>query len=476
MMSKKLKYIDLFSGCGGLSLGLEKARFDLVLAVEKSNMAAETFYHNFIERGLTSEKWESHCSLPIEGQFKKKLVVNGIDAILTKRSLLTQLKNKNIDLVVGGPPCQGFSMAGRRRPKDARNQLPWQFLDFVEKVNPKVVVMENVVGMRRKFSKHNHDSPFEDLKFALETSGEGYVVQALELNAMHYGVPQHRPRVILVGVRKNLPISKKISILPGVWSSMGYVNKDNAHIIRPTLAPKPSYSGDSIRNVRDAFADLNDKGYKFKTRQDYNLPHHEYAKRMRYDKSWMKPHIKSLNGFEFLKNHRSRNHGERVVTRFMLHHALKEYGIPSIVFSIPRCKKYKKGEVDEVLLNLLRGITWPLAYKDTVLATSRAELVSLVKELATKKHSQRLLKKREPSPTVLSIPDDYIHPVRPRALTVREMARLQSFPDTFVFQAKETTGGSSRGREVPQYTQVANAVPPLLAYELGKHISNLLKK
>jgi len=94
----------------------------------------------------------------------------------------------------------------------------------------------------------------------------------------------------------------------------------------------------------------------------------------------------------------------------------------------------------------------------------------------TKKHSQRAMKKYEPSPAQLTIPDDICHysPFENRVLTVREMARIQSFPDSFVFRSKETTGGKKRSYEVPQYTQVGNAVPPMMAFYLGEHIINLL--
>lgn len=87
------------------------------------------------------------------------------------------------------------------------------------------------------------------------------------------------------------------------------------------------------------------------------------------------------------------------------------------------------------------------------------ELVALLIKLSTKKHSQRPLKPDSPSPTIVTIPDDYVHPYLPRTLTVREMATLQSFPQDFEFRSKETTGGTKRKEEVPQYTQVGNAVP-----------------
>jgi DNA (cytosine-5)-methyltransferase 1 len=98
--------------------------------------------------------------------------------------------------------------------------------------------------------------------------------------------------------------------------------------------------------------------------------------------------------------------------------------------------------------------------------------------IATRKHSQRALRKNEPAPAQLTIPDDLCHYDKDqlRTLTVREMARLQSFPDWFRFRSKATTGGTCRKFEVPQYTQVGNAVPPLLAKALGETIINILKQ
>ena len=99
----------------------------------------------------------------------------------------------------------------------------------------------------------------------------------------------------------------------------------------------------------------------------------------------------------------------------------------------------------------------------------------MVVELATKKHSQRALRWDMPSYTVLSLPDDFVHPLHPRTLTVRELARFQSFPDNFIFRSKVTTGGPKRKTEVPQYTQVGNAVPPKLAKAIGFRISSVLQ-
>ena len=163
----RFSYIDLFAGCGGLSLGLEKAGFSLVLAVELSRMAAETFYHNFIKRLESAKAWEAYLTLDIEEQSRQKLVVDSVQSVLGHQYLMSKLSGLNMDLVAGGRPCQGFSLAGRRIPEDKRNQLAWQFLDFVERVEPKAVIMENVPGISQDFVKHKKESPLKDLMNAL---------------------------------------------------------------------------------------------------------------------------------------------------------------------------------------------------------------------------------------------------------------------------------------------------------------------
>ena len=109
-----------------------------------------------------------------------------------------------------------------------------------------------------------------------------------------------------------------------------------------------------------------------------------------------------------------------------------------------------------------------------MIAQTKKELVEVIMQLGTKKHSQRPLNWNSQSPTVVSLPDDYVHPDDPRTLTVREMARFQSFPDAFEFRAKETTGSLRRRFEVPQYTQVGNAVPPKMAKAVGAAIKAAL--
>jgi len=130
-------------------------------------------------------------------------------------------------------------------------------------------------------------------------------------------------------------------------------------------------------------------------------------------------------------------------------------------------------KLDEAHTTGQQAFPW-LMPNGEVLADSSDDVIHLLDELHTKKHRQHALDGKSTSPTVLTLPDDFIHYREPRIHTVREMARLQSFPDSFIFRSKETTGSDRRRFEVPQYTQVGNAVPPMMARAIGERLVELL--
>ncbi len=470
-MKKRFTYVDLFSGCGGFSLGLEQAGFNLELAVEKSEMAAETFYHNFVERIVDPDAWKefSDSKNSVKAQAKKKLVIKELSDVLSCQDTIASLRAKEVDLVAGGPPCQGFSLAGRRDPRDVRNSLPWQFLEFVEAVEPKAVIIENVSGISQDFRKHGQSSPLTELSLALQNIGGGYEVQSVLLNAMHFGVPQHRPRIMLLGVRKNIASELGLHFSPETWRSEYDKIGHNMFDRRPSLAPKVTHFGSDILTVADAISDLNQKGYSRKRKIS------EYAKEMREDFSWMPKAVESAHGKKKLQNHNLRNHASRIVTRFRLYQYFRDEGIPSKVLAIPMEKDTPSNGLKILIAEAIDGARLPAKSPDgVILAETSSELVELVMSLGTRKHSQRPLHWLSPSPTVVSLPDDYVHPDRPRTLTVRELARFQSFPDSFEFRSKETTGSLRRRFEVPQYTQVGNAVPPRLGRAVGVAVLEIL--
>lgn len=471
-------YIDLFAGCGGLSLGLQAAGFSRLLSVEKSPMAAETYYHNFIKKLENDEEWPAYLAKGILQQAKAGLVVSELENILNSKEVLSYLQGHEVDLIAGGPPCQGFSLAGRRNPADVRNKLPWQFLELVEKLNPRAVIIENVAGIGQDFKKHNTSSPFQQLRLALESTGStGYMVQPVLLNAMFFGVAQHRPRMMLLAIRKDLAQANNLSTTSFTWNSKQYVDLKYVrqemlplHLEKPQLVPAVSHYGDTIYNVADALSDL-----------PVNKPPKKYVKNTSYNQQLkeLERYIVGGSPNGELKNHVLRNHQEWVTQRFRFYQLLSAKGIDTKILNLAGKFKKEKSGFDayfESAKNYLVGLSFPLSMPGNELVIeSKRKLLQLTWDLATKKHSQRPLKWNEPSPTVVSIPDDFVHPSAPRTLTVRELARFQSFPDNFEFRSKETTGGLRRRTDVPQYTQVGNAVPPLLGKAVGETLIKFLK-
>ncbi|QZD86721.1 DNA cytosine methyltransferase [Qipengyuania psychrotolerans] len=468
-MPDRVTYIDLFAGCGGLSLGLEQAGFDLRFAVEKSAMAAETFYHNFIQRiGPDGDaSYAKHLSLPIEQQASEGLVVSPLLEVLKAEGLLEELREDGVDLVAGGPPCQGFSLAGRRNPKDERNQLAWQFLEFVEAVSPKAVMIENVAGMRQDFRKHGSEAAFGQLHQALEKIGSGYCVQPMLINAMHFGAAQHRPRVMLVGLRSDVSQEVGAKASGKLWRST-FADAAPIENSQPFLAPVPNTQAGKVKTVKDAIADLS-ATWSGKRRSSY-------ATEMATDRSWIPEGTRSsVAKLGPIANHNKRTHSERVELRFRLYQCLWDQGVSAELLTYGFQARTEGGTVGGLDQSIEELIRFPLIAPDgVVLAESPSQAAEIFRELATKKHSQRALSWDKPSPTVLSIPDDFVHPAEPRTMTVRELARFQSFPDAFEFRGKETTGGLKRRTEVPQYTQVGNAVPPKLALAVGMRLKQIL--
>lgn len=470
--------VDLFCGCGGLSLGLRSAGFDVKLSVEKSDMAAETYYHNFIEAcpgdsaaaAAWQEKYTTYTKSDLSRQVASGLVIKELGELIERKMLIETLNGKQgIDLVAGGPPCQGFSMAGRRNPNDARNKLPNQFLEFVEITRPKAVIIENVSGMRSHFTKHSVASPFEELCKALADTSPGYVVQPLLLNARHFGVPQNRPRLFVVGLQRDIAQSLGISA-DEFWSS---ASDSPTSQRRPALAPRRTHfsagskelsQGEQAeRVVEDALAEYRDAFQPYAATPGYAAALEDLAQ-------W----VKGENSDPSV-NHKVRKHSKLVQQRFAFYQAAAKLGIDKHVLAIPTRDNLSRRQKREKMANVFAslGAKKNLAAEHPSLE-SLESFIKFIRGHKTKKHSQRALRLNQPAPTVVSLPDDFIHPREHRVPTVRELARFQSFPDNFQFRSKETTGAHRRKVEVPQYTQVGNAVPPLLARALGDHLKGIL--
>lgn len=415
-MIKTFKCVDLFAGCGGLSLGLRAAGFKERLAVEKSEMPAETYYHNLIETISDIDTWKrDYLASDLAEQVNTGLVVSELGKLLEREDLVRSIAAEGIDLVAGGPPCQGFSMAGRRNPDDARNKLPWQFLEFVETVQPKAVIIENVSGMKSNFTKHGKCSPFVKLQDALRQTGSGYVVQPLLLNARHFGAPQNRPRLFLVGISRNIADRLGLTVSEGLWSS---AEDDGALIAkmggRPRLAPRRTHfteaeleqlgQADAERErervVQDALFDL--------------LGDAPTAPSLRYRDLLRKlDRLVTPKQSNELKNHNARRHSDKVQRRFEFYQVAADCGINKKVLGIPYRKEQSLAARKAAIKATYPGSG---AARGTAFLEDAETYYQQVLDLATKKHSQRALRLDAPSPTVVSLPDDFVHPTQPRVL------------------------------------------------------------
>lgn len=485
-MCDRFKHVELFAGCGGLSLGLAAAGFELEFANELSPMAAETFAYNILNENFKEKDFERKYTyyLDIDNQelnnLNKKLIIGDIKALNKKLQLepkiLNTIKGK-IDLISGGPPCQSFSLIGKREKNNNRNQLPWAFLDLVTLIKPKVVLLENVSGILRAF-KEDGQNYFAWFEIAKAFTLSDYYPICMHINAKYFGLPQSRPRFILLGLRKDLakkhfnnPVLKgaielkKRLLEQGdelkyeeVKDSFKYFElmkeSDLAFFEGNPLLPFPSKERrtvhQAINNIKSYKEDIH---CKVLIKDDYSIE---------LDK------IFPYNGEYIIKNLGRRKHSEKIKERFKL---IKLFEKLNNGEKNNAYKALKKGTILTLKVETIKKLQEELSLR------SDKDLDNYFYEHKSRKHSQRALRYDQPSPAALSIPDDICHydNNEDRTLSIREMARIQSFPDWFEFRSKDTTGGKNRRFEVPNYTQVGNAVPPLLAYNLGilvKHILN----
>jgi len=529
-------HIELFAGCGGMSLGLEASGFDLYMANELSPMAGETFAFNLIGENLSElskqklnpknvlwiksahnkEKLKErlrenpfafengkYTDINSETNFEKKLIIGNIDHFLNfldkNKTICNKLKKLNVDLISGGPPCQGFSLAGKRIKDDYKNQLPLSFVNFAGLIQPKVVLLENVKGITSPFGIKDGVKHYAWLEVAKAFSLNGYIPICILLNSKYFGVPQNRPRFILYAYRKDIfeklksRNSNTQEINSILSNSLAFYNKvqikkdrldeiesqdlklydieSEPNLFNGKLFPQKNSNQNQFLSAYDAIGDITS------TKRCYSLKNirSEYAFTLN---NLFKPNFQIHN--QQLQNHENRSHSFKVKARFRLYQALNSLnGLRNEAFQVisGKCQE------DLVVQKVFEALK-----EETLLIESRANDIferpknlksfkRYLKQIESKKHSQRAIRKNEPAPAQMTIPDDLCHysPTELRTLTVREMARFQSFPDWFVFRSKITTGGQNRCYEVPQYTQVGNAVPPLLAYELGKTLKILLK-
>lgn len=397
-------YIDLFSGCGGLSLGLGKAGWKGLFAVEKDPLAYSTFKYNMIDGAFRHFDWPTW--LPQESTTIQKL--------LNKYPKELKALRGKIDLIAGGPPCQGFSLAGMRNSKDPRNKLSGEYIKMVEIVQPKYLLLENVRGFSAAFkdaSGRASKVPYSEIVKA-RIRELGYEVFDSFINSDKFGVPQSRTRFIMIGIRKELIIK---TIDPFQW----------LEDLRPNFLADKGLPQTPI-SVKQAISDLET------TRKNAKLIKHSGP---------------DGNSFMQLDYKPSAN-----PTAYQL---LMRKDVGNKKPNSLRLARHKPSTIEKFIL--IHEICRP----GVVLSKEEKELIG------TRKQAICVLDANRPSKTLTTLPDDILHYKEPRILTVRESARIQSFPDNFAFRGKYTTGSSERTKECPRYTQVGNAVPPLMAEALG---------
>lgn len=514
-----MKFIELFAGCGGLSLGLKAAGGKMIFANEISPMAAETYAYNFFNEDWTSgnppkkTKWLSssfsldlfqnrlrenpynfqfppiNCDVKDASDLKGNLIVGNIKHLNElidssqsfRESFISSYGRGQVDLVSGGPPCQSFSMAGMRELSNERNNLPWEFAKFVGIVKPKIVLLENVQGILNAFVEGGvkYHAWFEVCKAFAKT---GYIPLCFLVNAKFVGVPQNRPRFIMIGINDEFKETLLNSNLSKIFeSSMHFFQafKSGSALTYNQLKVydtsnstyQAELSGSLFEilfskqplSVKDAIDDLSGIDYNGRAPRFIS----KYAKNLnRIFKQTIPERLITNTEFRF--------NSPRVRKRFWIYQLINTVGIEQGRL----LKTILKGTPVDIKLDSFKSLLKHEYLSDDGLSwvrfTSPTKLHSYLFDLKTKKQTQRALNEMQPAPATLSIPDDACHYKELRTLTVREMARIQSFPDNFEFRSKVTTGGISRRFEVPQYTQVGNAVPPLLGLALGSVCKALL--
>jgi len=387
---RRYKVMDLFAGAGGLSYGFEQAGLDITLAIEKDAWAVDTYRANHKNKNILEvdiAQLEDHFFQDYLGQ---------------------------IDIVMGGPPCQGFSIAAsnRRKKDDMRNTLYKQFLRVVHIVQPKIVLIENVKEIIN-YRLPDGTKIIDDIKAFFDK--EGYTYDCAILNCRNYGIPQDRRRFFFIAINSQF-LTKKI---------------DLKKLMESFSAPEISFI--------DATSDLP----AVKARE---FPENHV---MAYSQDPINAFQKRMRGIcTELHNHIPMQHTEKTVQRFEF--LLSQSG----------------RQLPEDLMPRVR---------------SHGDKIST----ALYSQNHRIIDGSKVSPTITaSFYSSFIHPSQPRNITVREAARLQTFPDTFIFMGKKTTlskkllakKGIYEELHLDQFNQVGNAVPPLMAKHLAELCIELLKE
>lgn len=405
--SEGFNYIDLFCGCGGFSLGLDRAGLKCLAAIDHDPHAVATFKKNIpavehvLERDLT--KFEPEHLKQIIGKTK-------------------------VDIIIGGPPCQGFSKVrmvdganhGKRMVEDPRRLLYKNYLHYVEFFRPSIFVMENVPGIRSAAGGAFFASVQADARKL------GYRVHSSTVCAWHYGVPQKRERQLIIGTTCDLPIFSTNVHVPQIYEDpAGRVNQrrpkeQRGGRGRPRILEKPVTLWEAIGDLPPVRAG----GGEFEAEYDASrgASHLEaYGKRYLVD-------VLQVHRSEALTSHVARPHSERDLRDF---------------------DRLREGETSREAIARGEEMEFPYdreQFKDRYTRQHRNDLCSTIVAHLSKDGLM------------------FIHPTQRRSLTVREAARVQSFPDWFSFPHQRTIA----------FRLVGNAVPPLLGEAIGRGLKKYL--
>ena len=497
--------IDLFCGAGGFSEGILQAGFDILFSSDRSPMVQETYINRHQQLGL-EEGVDTHFELADI----KELTSERIFEVINNLRYGNIFKPGDIDVIFGGPPCQGFSRLGKRDASDPRNMLFHEYLRIIRDVHPRYVVMENVTGildmLMLDFPSVVRDESYLGqnlVKEILEKELQelGYTLLDVKvLNAANFGVPQQRNRVVFLAYRNDvnpleypepeeLPEVTVREALSGLYNENEEDLSEFAHnrIQGETLTK----SGENI--PRDQITNMEESRHDILVSQRFSL--YQTGENTRAVINRLK--AEGIN----LRDTRPELFNESLfqvnldINTEAIHDTLVELNLFDNNFNARRWLHFTNRQLailsslmdnEEEYTNVLKSLAnrlntsldqanafWervqPLLNREYDTDTFHHLLISgkitdkIGEAILTKKSIRTKLNPDSVSPTIVTLPDDFIHPYYDRVLTVREMARIQSFDDSFEFLGKRTTGGDKRSQETPQFTQVGNAVPPLLA-------------
>lgn len=439
--------VDLFAGCGGLSLGFENAGFTSVFVNELNEDAISTYLKNrhYSLGGMDfALNTDLHCKDANELQGKRldqlQADLKSLPELEFTLDRITSKKvggGSNLDIITGGPPCQGFSGIGHRRSYNVdkkslpSNHLYGRMAEIIRALRPRTFLFENVRGLlKSRWERNGSDFIWPDVLAEFRRI-EGYEIRWKLVHARDYGVPQNRPRVLMIGIRKD--------ILAATRRLNPASHPEDAALCGFLPSPIP----ESYPHLEDLLSDLVD-------------PHIPSILR-----------AQSFSSGPFLTTTYPRK--AQTVIQKKLRTAPKHWTNGKKIHLTDH--EYSKHKI-----NIVQKF-------DAMLSSGG----KIPEEFRTRKFSQRLLYPQwgiqGPTITATTLPDDYVHYCQPRILTVREWARLQLFPDWYQFVGKRTTGGLRRAgnpqeglfdREAPKYTQIGNAVPVGLAEHVARHLRSII--